>query len=99
VTRHELVMVPLWPNAESAALATNVNPLRWEDLGSYVETWLRERKEGALILGKSVQTMETRIVRIANLPSSFWENRDAKEALEAFDFALHGDLNHPHWGA
>jgi hypothetical protein len=98
-TRSDLILAPLWPTAAAAALATNLCPLRWEVLGPHLEIWLRERKDGALVMGKSPQAMEARMVGIANFPPAFWKDRDAKDALDAFDYALHGSMDNPHWGA
>lgn len=98
MTPRELVLAPLWPDMRSGALATNLHPRQWKDLGPHAETWLRERKDGALVMGKDPQTMAIRMVGIANLPRGFWEDRHADDAQKAFDYALYGDLGNPHWG-
>jgi hypothetical protein len=94
----ELALAPLWRTSEAAAFATNVDTRQWADMGRYTEIWLRERKDGSLIMGKPPPAMAKRMVGIANLPSTFWDRPSVKEAFNAFDFALHGDMEHPHWG-
>jgi hypothetical protein len=99
MTCRDLMLAPLWPDARSGALATNLCPLRWQDLGHHADVWLSERKDGALVMGKDAQTMAIRMVGIANLPRGFWEDRHPDDAQKAFDYALYGDLENPHWGA
>ncbi|RVC46788.1 hypothetical protein EN779_31775 [Mesorhizobium sp. M4B.F.Ca.ET.088.02.2.1] len=70
-----------------------------QDLGHGIEKWLRERKDGSLILGMGVEQARERVVRTANLACSFWETRPATDACHAFDYCLHGDLQNPTWGS
>lgn len=103
MTRAELALAPLWPNPTSAALETNLtmslDAKNMRDLGVYIERWLRERKDGSLVLNMGVEQARERVIRIANLPSSFWEIRSAADTLYAFDYCLHGDLQNPNWGS
>lgn len=101
--RKELALAALWPNRASAALETNLtmgdsakNAL---DLGFYLEKWVRERKDGSLVLNESPEKASERVVRTANLPRSFWETRDAVDTLYAFNYCLNGDLGNEHWGS
>lgn len=103
MTKSELALAPLWPDATTAALETNLTMglsfRNAQDLGPDIEKWLRERKDGSLILGVGVEQARERVVRIANLPCSFWEARPATDACYAFDYCLHGDLQNPTWGS
>jgi len=98
ISHVELGLAPLWPTPEAAAFATNVNTRDWTDIGRYTEIWLRERKDGSLIMAKQPSAMAGRMAKIANLPSAFWERPSAQEAFKAFDYALDGDMGNPHWG-
>lgn len=80
--RRELALAALWPNRASAALETNLtlgygakNAL---DLGFDLEKWMRERKDGSLVLNESPDEASERVVRTANLPRSFWETWPCK---------------------
>lgn len=103
MTRSELALAPLWPDATTAALETNLTMSlsfkNAQDLGHGIEKWLRERKDGSLILGMGVEQGRERVVRTANLACSFWETRPATDACHAFDYCLHGDLQNPTWGS
>jgi hypothetical protein len=93
ISHAELGLAPLWSTTEAAAFATNVNTREWADLERYTEIWLRERKDGSLIMGKQPSAMAERMVKMASLPCAFWEKPAAKEALKAFDYALAGMEN------
>jgi hypothetical protein len=103
MTRRELALAPLWPSPASAALETNLafvhSVKNAKDLGGRIETWLRERKDGGLVLGKSPEAVAEVVVRTANLPASFWNNRSADDTLYGFDYCLHGYLDNPNWGS
>ncbi|RAZ90459.1 hypothetical protein DPM33_13140 [Mesorhizobium hawassense] len=102
-THAELALAPLWPDPTSAALETNLamslSVRNIRDLGNHIEKWLRERKDGSLVLNMGVEQARERVVRIANLPASFWESRPAAITLRALDYCLHGDLQNPKWGS
>lgn len=103
MTLTELALAPLWPDSASAALETNLtigmSAKNMRDLGVHVEKWLRERKDGALILNVSMDQARERVARTASLPRSFWDRRSAADTLCAFDYCLSGDLRNPHWGS
>ncbi|TIT94536.1 MAG: hypothetical protein E5W59_04365 [Mesorhizobium sp.] len=103
MTRSELALAPLWPDATTAALETNLTMglsfKNAQDLGYDIEKWLRERKDGSLILGMGAEQARERVVRTANLACSFWETRPATDTCYAFDYCLHGDLQNPNWGS
>lgn len=103
MTRSELALAPLWPDATTAALETNLTMglsfKNAQDLGYDIEKWLRERKDGSLILGMGVEQARERVVRTANLAWSFWETRPATDTCYAFGYCLHGDLQNPNWGS
>jgi len=102
MTRAELALAPLWSNPSNAALETNLamglSAKNMRELGGHLEKWLRERKDGSLILNLNVEQARERIVRTANLPRSFWECRPAADVLSAFNYCLYGDLQNPNWG-
>ncbi len=94
----DLLMEPLWPRGGYAALETNfVTPVR-KGLRPEAETWLRERKDGELLLSKRPRDVATRMTAIANLPRAFWERESFEQTVEAVDYALHGDMANDHWG-
>ncbi|TIV96592.1 MAG: hypothetical protein E5V85_17385 [Mesorhizobium sp.] len=103
MTQAELALAPLWPDPASAALETNLtmslSAHNMRDLGTHVEKWLRERKDGSLVLNMGVEQAQERVVRIANLSPSFWGIRPAADTLYALDYCLHGDLGNPNWGS
>ena len=103
ITLAELALAPLWPNFRMAALETNLTmndtARDMRQLGSHLVTWLRERKDGCLVLGTGAQKAAERITRTANLPRSFWTAREPRHTLYAFDYCLHGALDNPHWGS
>ena len=103
MTLAEVALAPLWPNSGSAALETNLtmglNAQNMRAFGEYIERWLRERKDGFLVLNMDPKQAQERVVQIANLPRSFWECRPATDTLYAFDYCLHGDLGNPSWGS
>ena len=103
MTLTELALAPLWPDSGSAALETNLtmglNTQNMRAFGQYIERWLRERKDGFLVLNMEPEQAQERVVQIANLPRSFWECRPATDTLYAFDYCLHGDLENPNWGS
>lgn len=93
-----LMLAPLWPSLAAAALETNLT--RVEKLyGRSIQIWLRERKDGSLVMGRNPLVAADRMARIANLPPAFWDDRIPADSLYAFDYALHGDLENPSWGS
>ncbi|TAD81267.1 MAG: hypothetical protein EAY70_05020 [Sphingomonadales bacterium] len=102
MTLQELALAPLWPDSSSAALETNLtmglSTKNMRELGVNIEKWVRERKDGSLILNQPIDKARERVVRIANLPQSFWERRSPAETLHAFDYCLYGGLQNSHWG-
>jgi hypothetical protein len=103
MTRRELALAPLWPSPASAALESNLtlalSMKNARETGGHLETWLRERKDGSLVLGKSPEKVAEVIVRTANLPASFWTARAADDTFYAFDYCLQGYLDNPNWGS
>ncbi|EZP71565.1 hypothetical protein BV96_02302 [Sphingomonas paucimobilis] len=103
MTPAELALAPLWPDPHSAALETNLtrrlSAKNAGELGGHIETWLRERKDGSLVLNMDPEQARERVVKIANLPLSFWQCRPATDTLYAFDYCLDGDLKNPNWGS
>lgn len=103
LTPAELALAPLWPDSASAALETNLtmdlSAKNMRELGGHLEKWLRERKDGSLILDMSAEQARERVIRTANLPRSFWETRAAADTFYALDYCLHGDLGNPDWGS
>ncbi|HYE43367.1 MAG TPA: hypothetical protein VEA15_08230 [Caulobacteraceae bacterium] len=95
----ELALAPLWPEAAAAALETNLAATDWRAFDHYLKIWLRERKDGALVMGKEPAASAERMVRTAGLPAEFWSGRPATDTLYAFDYALHGRLDNPSWGS
>ena len=98
-TLEELALAPLWPNSSSATLETNLTlglgAKNTRELGVHIEKWLRERKDGPLLLNLEVEKVRERIVRTASLPQSFWESRPPADTLHAFEYCLQGDLQNP----
>lgn len=103
------MLLPLWPTAEGAALATYALPydIRLEhdghgpgktSVGHHVAMWLRERKAGALVMANPPEAMRERMVRAANLPDEFWTSRKPAETYGRFDYLFTGALDNPHWG-
>ena len=67
-------------------------------LGLVIAAWLKERRPGALVLGRERQASEERVVRTASLPRSFWEGRSPDSVLDSFDYCLNGSLDNENWG-
>jgi hypothetical protein len=79
---------PLWHDHLSAAGAANIGFGEWvalialpgsfssaerrRPLGENALRWLEERRHGALVLGHAPEAEAQRLVRISNLPDSFW---------------------------
>lgn len=103
MTLPDLALAPLWPDFRLAALETNLTLNETardiRQLGSRLATWLRERKDGCLVLGTGPEEAAERLSRTANLPRYFWTAREPKHTLYAFDYCLHGALDNPHWGS
>jgi hypothetical protein len=103
VTRRKLALAPLWSTPTCAALETNLTDGLSErdrkEMGRRINIWLRERKDGALVLGKDPEEVEECLTRTANLPASFWESRAAADTLYALDYCLGCDLDNPTWGS
>ncbi len=99
LSARELALAPLWPDPASAALETNLAATEWRAFDHHLKIWLRERKDGALVMGKDAAAQEVRMVRAASLPSGFWEGRQPTDVLYAFDYLLHGRLDNPNWGS
>jgi hypothetical protein len=99
----DLALAPLWPAPESAALETNLTSgltqRNYRELGSHIQTWLHERKDGALVLGKEPEEVADCIVKAASLPAPFWEKRAPEDTLYAFDYCLLCYLDNPNWGS
>lgn len=99
----DLALAPLWHEPWQAALETNVmagaGHLNFRKFGSTTEIWLRERKEGALVLGRRPEAAREIIVRVANLPPVFWEREDPLDAIDNFNYSLLGYLDNPNWGS
>ncbi len=103
ISPRDLALAPLWPAPESAALETNLasglSQRNYQELGSHIQTWLHERKDGALVLGKEPVEVADCIVKAASLPASFWEKRASEDTLYAFDYCLLCYLDNPNWGS
>jgi hypothetical protein len=101
--RREVALAPLWPTRASAALETNLTAglteTNFRELGGYIQTWVRERKDGALVLGKDPAEVAECLIKTASLPASFWDSRPAGDTLYAFDYCLHCYLDNPNWGS
>ena len=99
-----LIQMPLWPDRESEAREIALADLDWfflsnrKRLGLVIAAWLKERRPGALVLGRERQASEERVVRTANLPRSFWEGRSPDSVLDSFDYCLNGSLDNENWG-
>lgn len=99
MTGRDLMLAPLWPSSAAAALETNLASTPWTTLGQDALIWLRERKDGALVMGKDPEAAAARMIRIANLPPTFWNDRLPADTFYAFNYTLHGAMDNPHWGS
>ena len=99
----ELSLAPLWHEAWQAARETDVMAgaahHNFRKLGSSIQRWLYERKDGGLVLGLTPAEAQEIIVKLANLPPSFWERDDPLDAIDNFDYSLLGYLDNPNWGS
>lgn len=105
------MLLPLWPSAQGAALATYAlqrDILLSHDseygsgktlVGHDVGLWLRERKDGALVMANPPEAQRERLVRAANLPDEFWTSRKPAQTYGRFDYLFTGALDNPHWGS
>lgn len=101
----ELMFRRLWRDAAGEAYEAHAAGRSWlqlakrQMLGDRIVTWLLERRPGALVLGVRPEEAAERVVRIANLPSEFWEDRHPEDVRYGFDYALHADMGNAAWGA
>ena len=100
----ELALEALWYDRRSAAAAAaftfpdrSALARRPAPLGENALRWLEERTHGELVLGHAPQAEAERLVRIANLPESFWSAAPARDVGYALDEALVRELTSRHW--
>ena len=109
-----LALAPLWHDPPSAAGAANLGFREWvalvalpgpfgsgerrRPIGENGLRWLDERRHGALVLGHPPEDEAERLVRIANLPDSFWEEEPAADVGYTLDDCLLRELRDPLWG-
>ena len=104
-----LALAPLWHDPPSAAGAANLTFGTWlflvwrpgggplRPLGGNALRWLEERRHGALVLGHAPEGEAERLVRIANLPDSFWDDGPAADVGYTLDDCLDRKLTDPLW--
>ena len=101
MSRRELAMAPLWPNPIGASMETHLlmghANSNVHDLGFAIERWRRERKDGALVFLQQPAKAAERAVRLANLPASYWNRRDADDTLYAWNECFTATLDSPSW--